>query len=104
MGKRGTITDYAGEALYPGDLITYGTRRGNRVRMSDAVILECTTKRIGWYVVPRLLVQPTGTDSGYGLTRERKSLRRTRISPEHARLIRSQVMPTVTRVTPEGAP
>lgn len=99
MGKRGTITDYAGEALYPGDLITYGTRRGNRVRLSDAIVIRCYTRRVGWYAVPRLLVQPTGTDSGYGLTRERKSLRRVVISPEHARLLRSQVATPADLVT-----
>jgi hypothetical protein len=39
-----------------------------------------------------LLVQPTGTESGYGMTK-RKTLRPQWISAEHVRLIHSQVVP-----------
>ncbi|MFE5621710.1 hypothetical protein ACFQ8S_06810 [Streptomyces virginiae] len=37
-----------------------------------------------------LKIQPTGVDSGYGLG-ERKTLRTEWISPEHVRLLRSNV-------------
>jgi len=96
MGKRGQVLDYAGEAIYPGDLVTYATRCGNRVRCSDAIVIRVFTERVAGRVEPRLLVQPTGIDSGYGLG-ERKSLRRVPISPEHVRLIRSQYAPVQSR-------
>lgn len=90
MGKRGTVTDYAGEGLYVGDLINYATRFGNRARASDAIIRKIEIRRAFGKLSPHLLVQPTGVDSGYGLG-ERKSLRLEWISPEHARLLRSNV-------------
>jgi hypothetical protein len=86
MGKRGVVTDYAGEELYAGDLVSFGTRHGNRVRLSDAVVLDVTTKNIGGRLLPTLVVQPTGTDSGWGLG-SRKTLRSVEISAEHVRLV-----------------
>jgi hypothetical protein len=86
MGKRGVVTDYAGEELYAGDLVSFGTRHGNRVRLSDAVVLDVTTKNIGGRLLPTLVVQPTGTDSGWGLG-SRKTLRPVEISAEHVRLV-----------------
>jgi hypothetical protein len=86
MGKRGVVTDYAGEELYAGDLITFAARFGNRVRMSDAVVLDVTTKQVAGRLVPTLVVQPTGTDSGWGLG-SRKTLRRVEVSAEHVRLV-----------------
>jgi hypothetical protein len=86
MGKRGVVTDYAGEELYAGDLVAYAARYGNRVRMSDAVVLDVTTKNIGGRLLPTLVVQPTGTDSGWGLG-ARKTLRPVEVSAEHVRLI-----------------
>lgn len=86
MGKRGVVTDYAGEELYAGDLVTFGTRHGNRVRMSDGIVNDVTTKNIGGRLVPTLLVQPTGQDSGWGLG-SRKTLRPVEISAEHVRLV-----------------
>jgi hypothetical protein len=86
MGKRGVVTDYAGEELYAGDLVSFGTRYGNRVRLSDAVVLDVTTKNIGGRLTPILVVQPTGTDSGWGLG-ARKTLRPVEISAEHVRLV-----------------
>jgi hypothetical protein len=86
MGKRGVVTDYAGEELYAGDLITFGTRYGNRVRMSDGIVRDVTTKSVGGRLVPTLVVQPTGTDSGWGLG-ARKTLRTVEISAEHVRLV-----------------
>ncbi|WP_411144985.1 hypothetical protein [Streptomyces sp. x-80] len=76
MGRRGTVSDYAGNELYRGDLITYGARQGNRVRKVDGILR------------PMLLVQPTGAESGFV---PRKRLRKEWISNEHARLCLSNV-------------
>ncbi|MFJ6137498.1 hypothetical protein [Kitasatospora sp. NPDC092286] len=84
MGKRGIIVDYAGEELHRGDLVVYGARQGNRVRLADAVVEKVTTKLVDGRLRPMLLVKPTGTESGF--TR-RKSLRREWISSEHVRLV-----------------
>lgn len=84
MSKRGVVTDYAGEELHRGDLIAYATRQGNRVRLADALVLKVTAKRFGVRLVPMLLVQPTGFESGFTT---RKIFRRVWIGAEHARLI-----------------
>lgn len=84
MGKRGVITDYAGEELYAGDLIAYAVRQGNRVRLADAIVCKVTARKSGGRLVPMLLVQPTGTESGFTA---RRSHRMVWIGAEHARLI-----------------
>jgi hypothetical protein len=84
MGKRGVVTDYSGEELYPGDLVAYAVRQGNRVRMTDAVVHKVTARKRGGRLVPELLVKPTGIESGF--TR-RRSRRRVWVGAEHARLI-----------------
>ncbi|QPB09791.1 hypothetical protein CPT_Shady_030 [Streptomyces phage Shady] len=84
MGKRGVVTDYAGEELYAGDLVTYSARQGNRVRMTDAVISEVTARVEGGRLRPMLKVHPTGMESGF--TR-RRSYRPVWVSAEHVRLI-----------------
>jgi hypothetical protein len=84
LSKQGTICDYAGEALYTGDLIVYAARRGNRVRMTDAEVKEITARKIGGRLVPLLLVKPTGDESGFS---RRKSRRAVWISAEHVRLL-----------------
>jgi len=84
MGKRGVVTDYAGEELYAGDLVTYAVRAGNRVRMTDAVVQDVTTENVGGRLRPMLLVQPTGHESGF--TR-RRTLDPVKISAEHVRLV-----------------
>jgi hypothetical protein len=89
VGKRGVVTDYAGEELYPGDLVAYAARQGNRVRLSDALVLQVTAVLEGGRLRPMLKVQPTGTESGF--TR-RKSLRTEWIAAEHVRLVASQVV------------
>jgi hypothetical protein len=86
MGKRGVVTDYAGEELYAGDLITYAVRHGNRVRMTDAIVTDVTTKSVGGRLLPTLVVQPTGLVSGWGLG-ARKTLQPVEISAEHVRLV-----------------
>lgn len=86
MGKRGVITDYAGEELYPGDLIAYSARQANRVRMTDAVVEKVTAvPGLRGVLVPMLKVRPTGTESGFTA---RRSMRSTWISAEHVRLIK----------------
>ena len=84
MSRRRTVCDYAGNELYPGDLINYPTRQGNRVRATDAIILAVKTKRLSGRVVPFLEVRPTGFDSGFV---PRRSLRREEIGTEHVRLV-----------------
>ncbi|WP_030779306.1 hypothetical protein [Streptomyces sp. NRRL S-920] len=84
MAKRGVVTDYAGEELYRGDLINYATRQGNRVRLSDALILDVTAVLVDGRLRPMLRIQPTGTESGFA---KRRSMRPEWISAEHARLI-----------------
>jgi hypothetical protein len=90
MGKRGVVTDYGGEELYPGDLIAYSARQANRVRMSDAIVKEVTAKKVGGRLRPMLRVLPTGTESGFTV---RKKIREQWIAAEHVRLIRSGVVP-----------
>jgi hypothetical protein len=92
MGKRGVVTDYAGEELYKGDLVTFATRHANRVRMSDAVILDVTTKTVAGRLMPSLLLQPTGTDSGWALG-ARKTLKQVEIFAEHVRLVTPDFAP-----------
>jgi hypothetical protein len=84
MGKRGVITDYAGEELYAGDLVTYAARQANRVRMTDARVEKVTARLEKGRLRPMLKVRPTGTESGFTA---RRSMRSTWISAEHVRLI-----------------
>jgi hypothetical protein len=84
MGKRGVITDYSGEELYAGDLVVYGARHGNRVRMTDAIVEKVTTRLEGGRLRPMLKVQPTGVESGFT---KRRTLRKEWISAEHVRLV-----------------
>lgn len=84
MSRRRTVCDYSGQELYKGDLICYSSRQGNRVRMTDAIILDVTTKRVDGRVLPYLKVRPTGFDSGFI---PRRSLRIEEVSTEHVRLV-----------------
>lgn len=88
MGKRGQVSDYAGEELRVGDLINYAARRGNGVRVTDAIIENIAMEREGRRIVPVLTVKPTGSESGFFA---RKRIRRQRIYTEHVRLIRPGV-------------
>jgi hypothetical protein len=90
VAKRGTVTDYAGEALYQGDLINYATRCGNGTRATDAIIRAIKVRYAFGKRIPFLLVQPTGVESRSGLD-ERKTLRKEWIGTEHVRLLRSNV-------------
>jgi hypothetical protein len=94
MGKRGVVTDYAGEELYAGDLIAYAARSGNRVRLTDAVVLEVSTRLtyvedVGNVLVPVLHVQPTGVESGFA---KRRTGQPQWITAEHARLIKADFL------------
>lgn len=89
MGKRGVVTDYAGEELYPGDLVAYSARQGNRVRMTDALVLQVTARIEAGRLRPMLKVQPTGTESGFT---KRRNLRSVWISAEHVRLVTPDVL------------
>ncbi|MET9617135.1 hypothetical protein [Kitasatospora indigofera] len=88
MGKRGVVTDYSGEELYAGDLVAYAARQGNRVRMTDALVLKVTAVQVDGRLRPMLKVQPTGVESGFT---KRKSMRSEWIAAEHVRLVLSGV-------------
>jgi hypothetical protein len=84
MGKRGTVTDYAGDELYRGDLVSYATRNGNRVRMSDALVERVTARVEAGRLRPMLYVKPTGNESGFV---KRRTQRGVWIAAEHVRLV-----------------
>jgi hypothetical protein len=84
VAKSGTVTDYAGEELYAGDLVVYATRCKNLVRMTDAVVQRVETRRYGGKVHPVLLVKPTGAESGF-LRRKTRNARW--IAADHVRLV-----------------
>lgn len=90
MAQRGTVTDYAGEPLYVGDLINYATRCGNGTRATDAIVREIEIRYAYGKRIPFLKVQPTGVESRSGLE-ARKTLRAEWIGTEHVRLLRSNV-------------
>lgn len=84
MSRRRTVSDYAGNEIWPGDLINSSSRRGNRVRAADYIVLKVTTIRAAGRVLPELHVLPTGSESGFS---PRRSPRIERISNEHARVL-----------------
>jgi hypothetical protein len=90
VAQRGTVTDYAGEPLYVGDLINYATRCGNGTRATDAIVREIEIRYAYGKRIPFLKVQPTGVESRSGLE-ARKTLRAEWIGTEHVRLLRSNV-------------
>lgn len=83
MGKS-SLTDFTGAEIRPGRLIAYPTRRGNRVRNTEAIVLELKTNRAAGRVVPELVVKPTGRDSGISA---RKTLTVQTIGAEHVVVI-----------------
>lgn len=91
MSKRGVVTDYAGNELYPGDLIAYAARNGNRVRQADAVVTDVSTrltavKDVGMVLIPVLRVAPTGVESGFA---KRRTGTAQWITAEHVRLVQA---------------
>lgn len=82
--SKGSVTDYAGDELFPGDLVAYATRRKNRVRMTDAVVERVTVRKAVGRIFPVLLVKPTGAESGFA---RRKTRRAVWVAAEHVRLV-----------------
>lgn len=64
MGKA-RLTDYTGAEIRPGVLVSYASRQGNVVRLSEAVVLELKSNKSAGLVVPMVKVKPTGRDSGF---------------------------------------
>lgn len=79
MGKS-RLTDFTGAEIYPGRIIAYPTRRGNRVRNSEAIVLETMSNKQAGRIVPMLRVQPTGRDSGFS---GRTTMAIQHVSAEH---------------------
>ncbi|WAL73127.1 hypothetical protein OU787_17405 [Kitasatospora sp. YST-16] len=84
MSERGVVTDYAADEMYPGDLVCYAARQGNRVRLADAVVDRVLTVQVDGRLRPMLKLRPTGAESGF---RKRRSLRAVWIGAEHVRLL-----------------
>lgn len=87
--NRGVVSDYAGEPLYVDDLIAYSARQGNTVRMADAIVRKVTVRHanvegVGRVMVPVLLVEPTGAESGFVA---RTTMRKEWIQANHVRLV-----------------
>jgi hypothetical protein len=64
MGKA-RLTDYTGAEIKPGVVVSYSSRQGNVVRLSEAVVLELQSSKSAGIVVPLVKVKPTGRDSGF---------------------------------------
>lgn len=64
MGKA-RLTDFTGAEIRPGVLVSYSSRQGNLVRLSEGVVLELATNKRSGIVVPKVKVKPTGRDSGF---------------------------------------
>lgn len=80
MSKRGNIHDFAGAEVRVGDTIVYSARRGNGVRMTEAVVLKTYTEKYKGRVLPMLAVRPTGNESGFV---KRSSFAIQHIAAEH---------------------
>jgi len=83
MGKA-SLTDFTGAVIKPGSLIAFPTRKGNRVRNTEAVVLETLSDRSSGRVVPKLKVRPTGRESGISA---RKTLTVRTVGAEHVVVI-----------------
>jgi hypothetical protein len=59
------LTDFTGAEIRPGGLVSYATRQGNVVRLSEGVVLELESNKATGRVIPMVKVQPTGRDSGF---------------------------------------
>lgn len=64
MGKA-RLTDFTGAEIRPGVVVSYSSRQGNVVRLSEAVVLETRSDKSSGIVVPMVKVRPTGRDSGF---------------------------------------
>ncbi|GGX26750.1 hypothetical protein [Streptomyces chryseus] len=59
------LTDFTGAEIRPGVLVSYSTRQGNLVRLSEAVVMELKSDKSAGVIVPKVKVKPTGRDSGF---------------------------------------
>lgn len=59
------LTDFTGAVIQPGATVVYASRRGNRVRMSEATVIETFSDHSAGRVTPKLRVKPTGRDTGF---------------------------------------
>jgi hypothetical protein len=64
MGKA-RLTDFTGAEIRPGVVVSYSSRQGNVVRLSEGVVLELESNKATGRVVPLVKVKPTGRDSGF---------------------------------------
>ncbi|MFJ5103208.1 hypothetical protein [Streptomyces sp. NPDC088554] len=78
------LTDFTGAEIRPDRVVAYATRRGNRVRMTEAIVMETMSDKRAGRVIPRLKVQPTGRDSGFSA---RSTLVPQYVSAEHVVVI-----------------
>jgi hypothetical protein len=63
--SKARLTDYTGAEIRPGVVVSYASRQGNVVRLSEAVVLELKSDKAAGIVVPKVKVRPTGRDSGF---------------------------------------
>lgn len=82
--SKAELTDFTGATIRPGRLIAFPTRKGNRVRNTEAIVLETMSDRKSGRVVPKLRVRPTGRESGVSA---RKTLTTQIIGAEHVVVI-----------------
>ncbi|AKA05558.1 hypothetical protein SAZ_26260 [Streptomyces noursei ZPM] len=80
MAKRGHIHDFTGQEIREGDTLVYAARRGNSVRMVEAVVLRTYTENYKGRVLPMLKVKPTGNESGWV---KRATFRVETVAAEH---------------------
>ncbi|MGW1837097.1 hypothetical protein [Streptomyces sp. NPDC002067] len=65
MATRGHIHDFTGAEIREGDTLVYAARRGNGVRMVEAVVKRTYTEQYKGRTIPMLKVKPTGNESGF---------------------------------------
>lgn len=65
MSKRGNIHDFCGSEIRTGDTVVYAARRGNSVRMTEAVVTKLYTETYKGRIIPMAKVAPTGNESGF---------------------------------------
>lgn len=63
--SKARLTDFTGAEIRPNRIVVFASRQGNVVRMTEAVVKELKSNRSTGRVVPELVVQPTGRDSGF---------------------------------------